>query len=87
MLLRVLGRNDGARYAESCSAGPYAYESGKLDEQCDLFYFWSVHAGGAHFAQGLSITCRVNVLRLPTCGTDGSTLARARVPPVHPTCY
>jgi prepilin-type processing-associated H-X9-DG protein len=32
-----------------CSSGPYEYRAGGLDQQCDLFHFWSLHPGGAHF--------------------------------------
>ncbi len=49
MLLGALERNDGARHAESCSEGPYRFGPGDLEEQCDLFHFWSLHAGGGHF--------------------------------------
>ena len=41
--------NDGATHAESCPPGPYTFQNGTLDEQCDLFHFWSLHPGGAHF--------------------------------------
>ena len=49
MLLGARERNDGASYAESCRSGPYAFSGGSLNEQCDLFHFWSLHPGGAHF--------------------------------------
>jgi prepilin-type processing-associated H-X9-DG protein/prepilin-type N-terminal cleavage/methylation domain-containing protein len=32
-----------------CSYGPYNFVPGRLDNQCDLFHFWSLHSGGAHF--------------------------------------
>jgi prepilin-type N-terminal cleavage/methylation domain-containing protein/prepilin-type processing-associated H-X9-DG protein len=38
-----------APYAQQCPPGPYAFRPGRLDEQCDPFHFWSLHAGGAHF--------------------------------------
>ena len=49
MLLGAREVNDGANYADSCPAGPYEFSPGDLDEQCDLFHFWSLHPGGAHF--------------------------------------
>jgi prepilin-type N-terminal cleavage/methylation domain-containing protein/prepilin-type processing-associated H-X9-DG protein len=30
-------------------AGPYHYKAGRLDNQSDMFHFWSLHPGGAHF--------------------------------------
>ena len=50
MLLGAREINNGARYAESCPPGPYQFQNGDLDEQCDLFHFWSLHTGGAYFA-------------------------------------
>jgi prepilin-type N-terminal cleavage/methylation domain-containing protein/prepilin-type processing-associated H-X9-DG protein len=32
-----------------CPAGPYAFQSGSIDNACDAFRFWSLHRGGAHF--------------------------------------
>ncbi len=49
MLLGVRERNIGARYASGCPAGPYHFVPGNITEQCDLFHFWSLHPGGAHF--------------------------------------
>ncbi|QJW98790.1 DUF1559 domain-containing protein [Frigoriglobus tundricola] len=37
-------------YTSSCPPGPYAFVEGKLDQVCDALHFWSLHAGGAHFA-------------------------------------
>ncbi|MGI8981798.1 MAG: DUF1559 domain-containing protein [Pirellulaceae bacterium] len=34
----------------SCFDGPYQFSPGNIDEPCDRFHFWSLHAGGAHFA-------------------------------------
>jgi Protein of unknown function (DUF1559) len=34
----------------SCPPGTYRFEAGRLDNQCDMFHFWSPHlGGGAHF--------------------------------------
>jgi prepilin-type processing-associated H-X9-DG protein len=49
MLLGVRERNFGGPYVSACPRGPYQRRAGRLDEQCDLFHFWSLHAGGAHF--------------------------------------
>jgi prepilin-type N-terminal cleavage/methylation domain-containing protein/prepilin-type processing-associated H-X9-DG protein len=32
-----------------CLQGTYTYGPGRLDNQCDIFHFWSLHSGGAHF--------------------------------------
>jgi prepilin-type processing-associated H-X9-DG protein len=32
-----------------CPVGPYAFGPGKLTNPCDVFHFWSLHSGGAHF--------------------------------------
>jgi prepilin-type processing-associated H-X9-DG protein len=48
----VLGareRNGGSIYASHCPPGPHHYRPGQVDEQCDVFHFWSLHGGGAHF--------------------------------------
>ncbi|HET6574028.1 MAG TPA: DUF1559 domain-containing protein [Fimbriiglobus sp.] len=33
-----------------CQPGPYHFTDGRRDGVCDLFHFWSLHSGGAHFA-------------------------------------
>ena len=38
-----------ARYASDCPPGPYRFAPGDLNQQCDLFHFWSLHPGGANF--------------------------------------
>lgn len=49
MILGVRERNaTGSRYP--CPIGPYHFVPGKLENQCDMFHFWSPHPGGAHFA-------------------------------------
>jgi prepilin-type N-terminal cleavage/methylation domain-containing protein/prepilin-type processing-associated H-X9-DG protein len=35
--------------ATECPPGPYAFGSGRVSNQCDLFHLWSLHIGGAHF--------------------------------------
>jgi prepilin-type processing-associated H-X9-DG protein len=49
MLLGVRERNRGGPYVSQCPRGPYYFRPGRVDEQCDLFHFWSLHNGGAHF--------------------------------------
>ena len=34
----------------TCAEGPYHFISGKLNNQCDAYHFWSPHTGGANFA-------------------------------------
>ena len=40
-----------ARYAQAdaCPDGPYGYGPGKVENPCDQFHFWSLHAGGSNF--------------------------------------
>jgi len=33
-----------------CNRGPYHFQPGSLDNDCDALHFWSLHAGGANFA-------------------------------------
>ena len=35
--------------AGSCAPGNYPFAPGNLNNQCDMFHFWSLHSGGAHF--------------------------------------
>jgi prepilin-type processing-associated H-X9-DG protein len=49
MLLGARERNFGGGYVSSCPPGPYHFTPGEIDEQCDLFHFWSLHPGGANF--------------------------------------
>lgn len=53
----VLGareRNVGlpALPATHCPEGPYHFGPGTLGRRCDVFHFWSMHAGGANFLFG-----------------------------------
>jgi len=36
-------------YAPTCPDGPYAFQSGRSDDTCSMFHFWSMHSGGANF--------------------------------------
>jgi prepilin-type processing-associated H-X9-DG protein len=49
MLLGVREVNLGGPYVAACPPGPYHFQPGRLTQQCDLFRFWSLHSGGAHF--------------------------------------
>ena len=35
--------------APTCPPGPYRFSRGNATNDCDMFHFWSLHAGGAHF--------------------------------------
>jgi prepilin-type N-terminal cleavage/methylation domain-containing protein/prepilin-type processing-associated H-X9-DG protein len=35
-----------------CPLGPYEFGPGRIVNQCDALHFWSLHAGGGHFAFG-----------------------------------
>jgi prepilin-type N-terminal cleavage/methylation domain-containing protein/prepilin-type processing-associated H-X9-DG protein len=48
-LLGVRDRNRSFR-APTCPPGPYSFQSGRPDNMCDTFHFWSFHSGGANFA-------------------------------------
>ena len=48
MLLGTRTRNH-SEYGRGCPAGPYDFQPGKFDNQCDAFHFWSPHSGGANF--------------------------------------
>lgn len=48
MLLGVEEHNYTFR-APTCVEGPYRFGAGQLDNMCDTFHFWSLHAGGANF--------------------------------------
>lgn len=37
-------------YAPTCPRGPYSFRSGRSDDLCDAFHFWSSHGGGGNFA-------------------------------------
>lgn len=32
-----------------CPTGPFHFGPGRLDNQCDMYHFWSPHSGGGHF--------------------------------------
>jgi prepilin-type N-terminal cleavage/methylation domain-containing protein/prepilin-type processing-associated H-X9-DG protein len=49
MVLGVQEQNVLRVTAGSCPPGIYAFAPGSIGNQCDMFHFWSLHAGGAHF--------------------------------------
>ncbi len=49
MLLGAREKNAGGPYVKECPRGPYRFVDGHLTNQCDVFHFWSLHAGGANF--------------------------------------
>lgn len=49
MLLGARERNFGGPYVSTCPPGPYHFTPGEIDEQCDLFHYWSLHPRGANF--------------------------------------
>jgi prepilin-type N-terminal cleavage/methylation domain-containing protein/prepilin-type processing-associated H-X9-DG protein len=49
MVLGVQEHNVLAYVEAPCPPGPYFFSPGATSNQCDLFHFWSLHTGGAHF--------------------------------------
>src|SRR5262249_55906639 len=49
MFLGVTERNVLPPSIVQCPPGPYQFGPGRLDNQCDMFHFWSLHQGGANF--------------------------------------
>lgn len=49
MVLGVRERNPGGPYVWYCPGGPYHFGPGRLDQECDMFHYWSQHIGGANF--------------------------------------
>jgi prepilin-type processing-associated H-X9-DG protein len=49
MILGVRERNLLQVTKGSCPPGTYSFISGRTDDQCDMFHFWSLHSGGANF--------------------------------------
>ncbi|HEV2947513.1 MAG TPA: H-X9-DG-CTERM domain-containing protein [Gemmataceae bacterium] len=41
--------NTDADTQGKCPPGPYEFGPGKVDNQCDVFHYWSLHRGGANF--------------------------------------
>jgi prepilin-type processing-associated H-X9-DG protein len=49
MVLGVQEQNVLPVTSGSCAPGVYPYGPGRLDNQCDMFHFWSLHKNGANF--------------------------------------
>ncbi len=49
MVLGVRELNVNAAFAWFCPPGPYHFQAGSINNQCDVFHFWSPHSGGANF--------------------------------------
>lgn len=49
MILGVEEQNVLPITVGSCGPGTYRYGPGRVHNQCDMFHFWSLHAGGGHF--------------------------------------
>lgn len=52
MLLGARELNYGGGYVAQCPPGPYHFQPGRVQDQCDVFHFWSLHSGGANFLFG-----------------------------------
>jgi prepilin-type processing-associated H-X9-DG protein len=48
-VLGVRELNVAVQVAAGCGRGPFAFAPGKVDGPCDIFHYWSLHAGGANF--------------------------------------
>jgi prepilin-type N-terminal cleavage/methylation domain-containing protein/prepilin-type processing-associated H-X9-DG protein len=46
----LLGARERNVVGEGCAPGPFPFGPGRLDDQCGIFHFWSLHSGGANFA-------------------------------------
>ncbi|AMV24333.1 hypothetical protein VT84_08045 [Gemmata sp. SH-PL17] len=49
MLLGVREINTGGYVNWFCPATPYEFAAGRLDDQCSVFHYWSLHPRGAQF--------------------------------------
>lgn len=49
MILGVLEPNLLPFKPGTCGPGAYPYGPGRINNQCDMFHFWSLHPGGANF--------------------------------------
>jgi prepilin-type N-terminal cleavage/methylation domain-containing protein/prepilin-type processing-associated H-X9-DG protein len=45
----TLGALERNVIVSSCPPGPYTFQQGDLNNNCDQFHFWSLHSGGANF--------------------------------------
>jgi prepilin-type N-terminal cleavage/methylation domain-containing protein/prepilin-type processing-associated H-X9-DG protein len=49
MVLGVEEQNKFPIVKGGCPPGSYKFAPGTIGNQCDMFHFWSLHSGGAHF--------------------------------------
>jgi prepilin-type N-terminal cleavage/methylation domain-containing protein/prepilin-type processing-associated H-X9-DG protein len=49
MVMGVRERPGSLSFWALCSRTPSGFRSGSIGNQCDMFHFWSIHVGGAHF--------------------------------------
>jgi prepilin-type processing-associated H-X9-DG protein len=81
----VLGVTDfnivGPIYGWDCMRGPYEFGPGRFDSNCDVFHFWSPHAGGANF---LMADGSVHFLAYSAAPLMPSLATRAGGEPVQP---
>jgi prepilin-type N-terminal cleavage/methylation domain-containing protein/prepilin-type processing-associated H-X9-DG protein len=49
MVLGVEEENVSPYLWAPCAPGRYVFGPGRIDDQCDMFHFWSLHSGGANF--------------------------------------
>lgn len=49
---REINAIKGRRRYLACPRGPYRFQHGKIENDCDIFHFWSLHVGGANFGFG-----------------------------------
>jgi len=47
----VLGAREliSKRFGNACQSEPPSFRTGRLENMCDQFHFWSLHSGGANF--------------------------------------
>ena len=50
VIMGVREINMQGAFTSSCPVGPFEFSRGQFDDMCDVFHFWSPHAGGANFA-------------------------------------
>ena len=47
--INIKGNANSSPELLRCPNGPYAFGPGTIDNPCDQFHFWSLHAGGSNF--------------------------------------